>query len=116
MMAEKSAEALMELFETIEHLPKPTIAAVNGHAVAGGAGLMTTCDLVVASSEASIGYPEVKRGLAAVIVMTYLHRQISDRHVRELLLTGDLIPAEVAASMGSRASPGPFTTQPITAT
>jgi len=100
LMPQEAAESLMKLFETIEHLPKPTIAAVNGHAIAGGAGLMTTCDMVIASHDARIGYPEVKRGLVAVIVMTYLCRQVGDRAARHLLLTGDLTPAVRAETIG----------------
>lgn len=99
-MAEADSSALMTLFETIEFCPKPTIAAVNGAAVAGGAGLMSACDLIVANEAAKIGYPEVKRGLVAVIVMTYLCRQISDRAARYLLMSGELITGKEAERIG----------------
>src|SRR5262249_19037144 len=63
---------LGELYHLIYTLPKPTIAAVNGAAVAGGAGLVTVCDLAVAIPEAKFGYPEVRRGLVAALVMPHL--------------------------------------------
>ena len=77
-----------------------TIAAVHGGAVAGGAGLMSACDLVVAAQGTKIGYPEVKRGLVAGLVMTFLRRQLHERDVRELLLVGELIDAGRAREMG----------------
>ena len=76
------------------------IAAVNGPAVAGGAGLMSVCDLVIAADSAKIGYPEVKRGLVAAIVMTFLIRQVGERRARFLLLTGELVTAEQAVELG----------------
>src|SRR5262249_39838696 len=81
-------------------LPKPTIAAVNGDALAGGAGLMAACDLAVASETARFGYPEVRRGLIPAIVMHDLSRQIGDRRVRQLLLSGDLITSRHAYEWG----------------
>ena len=62
------AQRLAELFDRIYSLPKPTIAAVNGAAVAGGAGLVTVCDLAVSVPTAKFGYPEVRRGLVAAMV------------------------------------------------
>jgi methylglutaconyl-CoA hydratase len=88
------------LFELIYSLPKPTIAAVNGAAVAGGAGLVTVCDLALAAPEARLGYPEVRRGLVAAMVMPHLLRHVGERTARYLLLTGDLINAEEAARTG----------------
>jgi methylglutaconyl-CoA hydratase len=89
-----------DLLQCLHTLSKPTIAAVSGDAMAGGAGLMTACDLVVASESALIGYPEIKRGLVASIVLHDLCRQIGDRRARELLLTGEPISAEVAMEWG----------------
>src|SRR5213082_2301743 len=63
-----------------------TIAVVHGAAVAGGAGIMSACDFVVAAEGTKIGYPEVRRGLVAGLVMTFLRRQVGERHMRELLL------------------------------
>ncbi len=89
-----------DLLQCIHTLPKPVIAAVNGDALAGGAGLMAACDLAVASETARIGYPEVRRGLVAAIVMHDLTRQVGDRRARQLLLTGDLITSKLALDWG----------------
>jgi methylglutaconyl-CoA hydratase len=100
---EKSIAALNEfadLLQRIHTLPKPTIAAVNGDALAGGAGLMAACDLAIAADAARIGYPEVRRGLVAAIVMHDLARQIGDRRARQLLLSGDLIASKIAHEWG----------------
>ncbi len=91
---------LAKLYDLIYTLPKPTIAAVNGVAVAGGAGLVSACDLAVAVPEARFGYPEVRRGLVAAMVMPHLLRHISERTARYLLLTGELIDAEEAYRVG----------------
>lgn len=91
---------LARLYDLIHTLPKPTVAAVNGAAVAGGAGLVTVCDLAVAVPEARIGYPEVRRGLVAAMVMPHLLRHVGERMARYLLLTGELIDAPVAAMAG----------------
>ena len=77
-----------------------TIAAVHGAAVAGGAGIMSACDFVVAAEGTKIGYPEVRRGLVAGLVMTFLLRQVREREVRELLFGGELIDAERAREIG----------------
>jgi methylglutaconyl-CoA hydratase len=89
-----------DLLHCLHTLPKPSIAAVNGDALAGGAGLMAACDMAVAAEAARIGYPEVRRGLVAAIVMHDLIRQIGDRRARQLLLTGDLISGELAVDWG----------------
>lgn len=87
------AQKLSALYNFIYALPKPTIAAVNGAAVAGGAGLVTVCDLALAVPEARFGYPEVRRGLVAAMVMPHLLRHVGERTARWLLLTGELIDA-----------------------
>ena len=89
-----------DLLHCLHTLPKPSIAAVNGDALAGGAGLMSACDMAVVAGSARIGYPEVRRGLVAAIVMHDLIRQIGDRRARQLLLTGDLISGPVALDWG----------------
>jgi methylglutaconyl-CoA hydratase len=89
-----------DLLQRIHTLRKPTIAAVNGDALAGGAGLMAACDLAIAADSARIGYPEVRRGLVAAIVMHDLSRQIGDRRARQLLLSGDLILSRIAYEWG----------------
>ena len=94
------AAKLSALYELIYTLPKPTVAAVNGAAVAGGAGLVTVCDLAITVPEAKFGYPEVRRGLVAAMVMPHLLRHVGERAARYLLLTGDLIDAAEAVRVG----------------
>src|SRR5438128_10540452 len=96
MTAELVAKALTTLAET----RLVTIAAVHGAAVAGGAGIMSACDFVVAAEKTKIGYPEVRRGLVAGLVMTFLRRQIGERNMRELVLGGELIEADRAREIG----------------
>lgn len=98
--AHADSSVLYELFTAMRTLPQAIIAAVNGHATAGGAGLMTACDLVVMSTAAKVGYPETKRGLVAAIVMPMLLRQIGERRGRQLLLSGAIISAEQALQFG----------------
>ena len=95
-----AAQAMADLFVQIHDISKPVIAALNGDALAGGAGLAMACDLVVAADSARIGYPEVKRGLVAAIVMHDLTRLVGDRRARQLLLTGDPISATEAERWG----------------
>src|SRR6059036_3575814 len=101
---EKKAHATAELVaKTLIALSQTrliTIAAVHGAAVAGGAGIMSACDFVVAAARTKIGYPEVRRGLVAGLVMTFLRRQIGERNMRELLLGSELIDAERAREIG----------------
>jgi methylglutaconyl-CoA hydratase len=94
------ARQLARLYDLIYTLPKPVIAAVNGAAVAGGAGFVTVCDLAVAVPEARFGYPEVRRGLVAAMVMPHLLRHVGERMARYLLLTGELIDAQEACRTG----------------
>lgn len=93
------AGKLSALYELIYTLPKPTIAAVNGAAVAGGAGLVTVCDLAISVPDAKFGYPEVRRGLVAAMVLPHLLRHVGERAARWLLLTGELIDAVEALRM-----------------
>ena len=92
----QDALRLAQLFDLIYTFPKPTIAAVNGAAVAGGAGLTTVCDLAVATPSAKFGYPEVRRGLVAAMVMPHLLRHVGERMARYLFLTGEMIDAATA--------------------
>lgn len=94
--AEMVARTLLALAET----RLVTIATVHGAAVAGGAGIMSTCDFVIAAERTKIGYPEVRRGLVAGLVMTFLRRQLRERDLRELLLASELIDAERAREIG----------------
>lgn len=96
----RSAELIAQMLSSVYYSTKATIAAVHGAALAGGAGLMSCCDLAIAGAEAQLGYPEVRRGMVAGLVMTFLRRQLHERHARELLITGEIIDAERAAEMG----------------
>jgi methylglutaconyl-CoA hydratase len=98
--AERTARLVARVLRAVYQVPQVTIAAVQGAAVAGGAGLMSACDLVVAARDARIGYTEVRRGLVAALVMALLHRQVRERDARELLLLGELISSERAQLMG----------------
>lgn len=91
---------LMRLFHRVYTFPKPTIAAINGPAVAGGAGLATACDLAVMSERAVVGYTEVKIGFVAALVGVILVRNVGEKHAKELLLTGKLVSAQEALRMG----------------
>jgi methylglutaconyl-CoA hydratase len=97
---ETIARAVTSMLLKVHTSPLVTIAAVHGHAMAGGAGLMTACDLAVASKGALIGLPEVRRGLVPALVSTLLRRQLGERRLRELLLLADPITADRALEWG----------------
>ena len=94
------SERIARLLRTLYDIPKPTIAAVNGAAIAGGMGLATICDFTLASPEAKFGYTEVKIGFVPAIVSAFLRGQIGEKHARDLLLTGRLIKAQEAFELG----------------
>jgi methylglutaconyl-CoA hydratase len=98
--AHATAELVAKSLITLAQTRLVTIAAVHGAAVAGGAGIMSACDFVVAAEKTKIGYPEVRRGLVAGLVMTFLRRQIGERNMRELVLGGELIDAARAREIG----------------
>jgi methylglutaconyl-CoA hydratase len=98
--AHATAEMVAKTLVTLAETRLVTIAAVHGAAVAGGAGIMSACDFVVAAEKTKIGYPEVRRGLVAGLVMTFLRRQIGEREMRELVLGGELIDAQRAREIG----------------
>ncbi len=98
--AQQSAKLVAQALERIFYHPSVTIAALHGAAIAGGAGLMSACDFAYAEPKTKIGYPEVRRGLVAGLVMTFLRRQIGERAARELLLLGNFIEAPQAALIG----------------
>ncbi len=91
---------LMELFQLIYTAPKIVISQVEGHAIAGGCGLATVCDFCFSTPEAMMGYTEVKIGFIPAIVLVFLLRKLSETKAKELLLTGKLISAEEAKSIG----------------
>lgn len=89
-----------ELIDRLYRFSKPTIAAVNGAAAAAGAALISACDMAVAVPEARIGYPELRRGIQAGMVLIHLMRLVGERHARFLVLTGELIGADRAKEIG----------------
>lgn len=97
---ERDALALGEVFLAIRNLPKPVVAVVQGRALAGGAGLATACDLVLAHPLSSFGYPEIARGFVPAMVMTMLRRLTGEKRAFELVATGRVIPAEEALQIG----------------
>jgi methylglutaconyl-CoA hydratase len=96
----EDADRLAGLFRRVWSFPKPTIAAVNGHAIAGGCGLATLCDFTIAVPEAKFGYPEVRIGFLPAVVSIFLVRQVGEKHARDLLLTGRTIEAAEAHRLG----------------
>jgi methylglutaconyl-CoA hydratase len=97
---EQSALLIARCLKGLYHAPLVTIAAVQGTALGGGAGLATACDIIVASQQAVFGYPEVQRGLVPAQVAALLVRQMGGRQARALLLTGETIQAERAEAFG----------------
>ena len=91
---------LAELFELIRNIRIPVIAAVHGRALAGGCGLATACDLVLATKTARFGYPEVKIGFVPAMVTAILRRNLSEKRSFELLTQGFEFSADEAAAMG----------------
>src|SRR5438132_6087032 len=98
--AQITADLVAKTLITLSRTRLITIAVVHGAAVAGGAGIMSACDFVIAAERTKIGYPEVRRGLVAGLVMTFLRRQLRERDLRELLLTSELIDARRAQEIG----------------
>lgn len=94
------ARSLMELFLQIRQVSAPVIAAVRGRALAGGCGLASACDIVLASSTARFGYPEVKIGFVPAMVMAILRRNVSEKRAFELMTRGAEIGAEEARAFG----------------
>ena len=100
--AENEADALRlgEVFGRIRRLPKPVVAVVHGRALAGGAGLATACDLVLAAESAQFGYPEIQRGFVPAMVMTILRRLAGEKLAFDLVATGRVLPAAEALAAG----------------
>ena len=96
----RDAENMARVLRTLYDFPKPVIAAVNGHAIAGGMGLATIPDFTLAVPEAKFGYTEVKVGFVPAIAASFLLRQVGELRTRELLLSGKLIKAHEALEMG----------------
>ena len=81
-------------------LPKPIVALVHGRALAGGCGLATACDLILAAESAQFGYPEVQRGFVPAIVMTMLRRTVGEKLAFDLATTGRVLDGTEAATAG----------------
>src|SRR4051794_1389808 len=96
----QDSETMASLFRTLYDFPKPTIAAVNGPAIAGGTGLATLCDFTLAVPEAKFGYTEVRIGFVPAIVSSFLVANIGEKRARDLLLTGRIFGAEEALKLG----------------
>lgn len=95
------SEAMRVMFQTIVECPKPVIAMVHGAAIAGGCGLATVCDIVIAARDkARFGYSEVRIGFIPAIVMVYLVRKIGDTQARRMVLTAESIAADEALTLG----------------
>jgi len=96
----KDSETMASLFRALYDFPKPTIAAVNGAAIAGGTGLATLCDFTLAVPEAKFGYTEVRIGFVPAIVSSFLIANVGEKRARDLLLTGRIFGAEEAHKLG----------------
>lgn len=94
------ARLIAALFRRLYSFPRPTIAAVNGPAIAGGCGLATVCDFTLAIPEAKFGYTEVRVGFIPAIVSSYVVRQVGEKRARDLLLSGRIFGAAEALALG----------------
>jgi len=95
-----SARAMADLFLAMRRHPRPIIAAVRGRALAGGCGLATAADIILAAESAQFGYPEVNIGFVPAMVMTMLRRSVPEKRAFELLTSGEVIPAQTAVEIG----------------
>ena len=96
----EDARSLMELFALVRRVRVPVVAAVRGRALAGGCGLATACDIVLAARSARFGYPEVKIGFVPAMVMALLRRIVGEKRAFDLVVRGDLINAPEAYELG----------------
>jgi len=94
------ARNMAELFLAMRNHPRPIVAAVQGRALAGGCGLATACDIVLAAESAQFGYPEVNIGFVAAMVMAIVRRSVSEKAAFELVVGGEAVPAARAYEIG----------------
>jgi methylglutaconyl-CoA hydratase len=99
-LIERSADALQRTLSLLRETPLVTVAAVQGGAYAGGAGVMAACDIVIAAENAKIGFPEARRGLVPALILGVLAGKLRDGDLRDVLLTGDAIDARRAQQLG----------------
>jgi len=95
-----NAQRLGDVFIAMRRLPKSVVAVVHGRALAGGCGLATACDVVLAHSAASFGYPEVKRGFVPAMVIAMLRRAVGEKVAYDLVGTGHILSAPEALQVG----------------
>ncbi len=96
----RAALHFAEIFVRMRRLPKPIVAVVRGRALAGGCGLATACDILLAAESAKFGYPEVQRGFVPAIVMTLLKRAVGEKVAFDLAATGRILEASEGAALG----------------
>lgn len=96
----KDSENLKNMLLSIYNCKKPTIAMVNGYALAGGCGLASACDIIIASDKAQFGYTEVKIGFIPAIVMVFLLKRVTETHAKDLLITSKFITGTEAYNIG----------------
>lgn len=94
------ARSTAELFLMMRNHPRPIIAAVRGRALAGGCGIATACDIILAAESAQFGYPEVNIGFVAAMVMAILRRSMPEKSALELLVNGEPVSATRAYDLG----------------
>ena len=112
------AEAVGRVLLAIRALMKPVVCSVRGRALAGGAGIATACDVVLAHEGAEFGYPEVRNGFVPSMIMPMLRRAVGEKHAADLILTGRIISAEEAERIGlvSRVVPAATFDEDVNAT
>jgi methylglutaconyl-CoA hydratase len=96
----RAALHFAEIFVRMRRLPKPIVAVVHGRALAGGCGLATACDIVLAAESAKFGYPEVQRSFVPAMVMTLLKRAVGEKVAFDLAATGRILEASEGAALG----------------
>ena len=99
-LIERSAAGVKRILGVLKDTPLVTIAAVQGGAYAGGAGLMVACDIVIAAEGTKIGFPEARRGLLPALISDVLRHRVREGDLRYLLLTGDIVTADEALRVG----------------
>lgn len=96
----EDAAAFQRAFEAIDRCPVPVVGRIQGAALGGGAGLLAVCDIVVATDDTKIGFPEVKLGLVPGVISPYVIRKIGPSHARRLFLTGEILDGRQAERIG----------------
>lgn len=96
----EDARGFQDAYERIDHFPRPVIGRIQGAALGGGAGLIAVCDVAICSSEATIGFPEVRLGLVPGVISPYVMRKIGESHTRHLFVTGERFNADEAFRLG----------------